>query len=156
MERHHFDDGAYHINVSNKYSIQGLVSTISKSLQFWTNDQAEIIDLIRRKKLVLLINHCDKIIQKDQDNFLEFLRDLAEQTEFVKVILITHTFGDTLTQKHPQVKAMTKLMTVKPLSKKEAVKMLMMLNRDNSDFPYKDTKELGVHQIFTDFQFTPG
>lgn len=106
--------------------------------------------------MVLLINHCDKIIQKDQDNFLEFLKDLAEQTEFVKIILITHAFGDTLTQKHPQVKAMTKLMTVQPLSKNEAVKMLFMLNRDNSDFQYKDTKALSIHQIFSDFQFTPG
>ena len=89
MNRHFFEDGAFYVDGSNKYSSSELLVGIGKSLQLVTNDKQDIVDMIRKFKILLLIDNSSLVIGNDFENLKDLLFFLIESTEHLKILLIT-------------------------------------------------------------------
>ena len=48
MDRYHFDDGAYQINVYNQFSTEEFLKTLSRELKLLSPDQNDIIDMLKK------------------------------------------------------------------------------------------------------------
>jgi len=72
MNRHFLEDGAFYVDVNNKFSAQGILTAISKTLGLLTNEKQEIVEVLHRfckGKILLLIDECTQIIENDYQNF---------------------------------------------------------------------------------------
>mmetsp|Transcript_37144 Transcript_37144/g.57014 ORF Transcript_37144/g.57014 Transcript_37144/m.57014 type:complete len:101 (-) Transcript_37144:5493-5795(-) len=93
-------------------------------------DQDELIDMIKNLKIVLLIDNCSQIIEKDLDNFRQFLELSVLSTNHLKFVLITDLDDDPLVNdtrislNEHSLSAFTKKIKVSPLEKLDAVKLI--------------------------------
>jgi len=59
MNRHYLEDGAYYIDASNKFNAQGLLMAISKQFGLISNDRNEIVNVLRTRKIGIIIENFD-------------------------------------------------------------------------------------------------
>jgi len=59
-------------------------------------DQDELIDMIKNLKIVLLIDNCSQIIEKDLTSIRQFLESCMVSTNHLKIILITDLDDESL------------------------------------------------------------
>ena len=112
--------------------------------------------MIRRLKILLMIDNCSKLISKDFENFKDILYYICELTEYVKIVLITHEENNFDFQDH-KISSITKQVQIQPLTKIEAVKMMYQLNQSNETFliKYPTLNSLNSHKLFDQTTFTP-
>ena len=90
MDRHHIEHGAFLIDAENKFTAISLFSALSKKLQLFTNDQSEILEMIKSLNILILIDNCQQYYEKNSKDFEKTIRSIIEETENVKIVLITH------------------------------------------------------------------
>ena len=133
MNRHHFEGGAFHIDCNNKVHTKSVLQAISKKLMLSTQDRDEILEMIKRCKILLLFDNCNKLIEKDFENFVDMLFSIIEQTEFVKTMVITCKDSIKEFENH-KITRFLSIIQIDPLKKKESAKMLFMMNENNDTF----------------------
>ena len=100
VDRHIFYSGAFYIDTSDKFSQQGIITAISKQMLLPYKNAEELVQGIKRYKLILMMNNISDILKKDGDNFRNFLYLLMNQTDKLKVVLITEEEDDILQKDH--------------------------------------------------------
>lgn len=83
--------------------------------------QEEILEMIKKLKILLLLDNCDQILEKDFENFVDLLFAFIQETEYIKVIVITKDNKDFNNQK---ISRFLKKKEIKKLDRKDSVKML--------------------------------
>ena len=90
MDRGHFDDGAYYVDVSNKFSREGFLKTLATKLNLLSSDENDIIEMLNKQNIVILIDNCSKIIERDLENLINTLRNITTAVYSIKVIVVTY------------------------------------------------------------------
>lgn len=65
MDRHHFKDGAFYIDAGNKISEYSLMHAIINKFGSLSSDQDLILQSISHLKLLLFIDNCQKLLEKE-------------------------------------------------------------------------------------------
>jgi hypothetical protein len=108
--------------------------------------------------LVIMVIHCYNILEKDNQNFVNFLVDIAEQTNKCKVLINPNT---PVVIPIDNYRLNTKMMqlTVEPLPLQDAIQMIYNLNKENKEFlnHYQTPEDLAKENLFSDQDqnFTP-
>lgn len=124
MNRHYLEDGAYYIDASNKFNAQGLLMAISKQFGLISNDRNEIVNVLRTRKIGIIIENFDQIVSKDQYNLKDMLYFIIEHTEFIKLILLTDQDQEIINGKKHKISTLVKLIKVYPLQKEDGIKLM--------------------------------
>ena len=120
----------------------------------FTNDQSEILEMIKSLNILILIDNCQQYYEKNSIDFEKTIRSIIEETENVKIVLITHQKSNlNLDFSHKFYSQMQ----VTDLDKMDAVSIMYEQCCNNVEFrqKYPEVNDLSKHDLFKEFTFTP-
>ena len=97
---------------------------ISKQFGLISNDRNEIVNVLRTRKIGIIIENFDQIVSKDQYNLKDMLYFIIEHTEFIKLILLTDQDQEIINGKKHKISTLVKLIKVYPLQKEDGIKLM--------------------------------
>ena len=151
--RHYFEDGAFEIDASNKFNSYGLFSAISKKIEFMTQDKEDLVESIRNKYMLFIIDNITQLVDQDLPQFLETIFSLIDQTENIKIVLLTDRKEQILKKNHKLYPLITPL-EIPPLKNEFSIQLLKKIFENNDKFT-KAYPKLAEEKLFVEFQHTP-
>ena len=95
MERGYFVNGAFEINAKCEETAIGFQKLMFNKMRLPNmNNIQDFSDIMRKKKMVLIIYNIDKILQKDKSEFLNTICQIHDGTENIKAIFIVEKVED--------------------------------------------------------------
>ena len=94
MDRGHFEDGAYYVDVLSKHNTLGMLRILAAKLNLLSHEENDVIEMIDKQHLAIVIDNCQNIIERDLDNFISTLKNISTVVRDVKIILITNSRKD--------------------------------------------------------------
>lgn len=64
MDREYVENGAYYISLENKATATQILHVICKKLGLLTSDVDQLINPIQNKKILFMIDNCQKALEK--------------------------------------------------------------------------------------------
>ena len=155
MDRGHFEDGAYYVDVLSKHNTLGMLRILAAKLNLLSHEESDVIEMIDKQHLAIVIDNCHKIIERDKEHFVSTLKNISTEVRNVKIILITNSRKDLLISE-PDLRSLLTQKMIGPLEKYYSLKMMFDLNEGNKNFGYKDINELDEKcPLFEKFDLYP-
>lgn len=126
-------------------------------LGFRSSDLEQAIQPIKIHKILLMIDNCDKLIERGPEKLLHLLNEFITYTISLKIILITNKSDITELMAFEDSHIIQE-MSLPPLSQQDAVRMMHLMCKHLSHFrsDYPTDRDLYKHKMFKEFfEFTP-